>query len=42
MLRDVGGKFWKSPAWRLWITDEAGQTVCALRFSAEQPVSVQS
>ena len=35
MLKDIGGKFWKSPDWRLWVTDEAGQTICALRFSAE-------
>ena len=37
MLRDVGGKFWNSPDWRIWVTDEAGQTVCALNFSAENP-----
>jgi hypothetical protein len=36
MLRDVGGRFWNSRDWRLWVTDDAGQTVCALRFSAEQ------
>ena len=35
MLNDIGGKFWKSPDWRLWVTDEAGQTICALRFSTE-------
>jgi hypothetical protein len=37
MLRDVGGRFWNSPDWRIWVTDEAGQTVCALNFSAENP-----
>jgi hypothetical protein len=36
MLRDVGGRFWKHREWRMWVTDEAGATVCALRFSAEQ------
>jgi len=34
-LRDHGGKFWQHTEWRLWVTDEAGETVCALRFSAE-------
>ena len=37
MLRDVGRKFWNSPEWRIWVTDEAGETVCALKFSAERP-----
>jgi hypothetical protein len=37
LLRDVGGRFWNSPEWRLWVIDEAGQTICALRFSAEHP-----
>ena len=35
MLRDVGGRFWKRPEWRLWVTDETGHTICALRFSAD-------
>ena len=35
MLRDLDGRFWNSREWRIWVTDEAGQTVCALRFSAE-------
>jgi hypothetical protein len=36
MLRDVGGRFWNSGEWRIWVTDEAGQTVCALKFSSDQ------
>jgi hypothetical protein len=35
MLKDLDGRFWDSPDWRLWVTDEAGQTVCTLRFLAE-------
>ena len=35
VLRDLGAKFWTSDEWRLWVTDESGETVCALRFSAE-------
>ena len=34
-LRETGGKFWTGEEWRMWVTDEAGTTVCALRFSAE-------
>ena len=37
MLRDVGGRFWNSPEWRLCVIDEAGQRICALKFSAEHP-----
>jgi hypothetical protein len=35
MLRDYAGKFWGGTEWRMWVTDEAGATVCALKFSAE-------
>jgi hypothetical protein len=35
MLKDAGRKFWNDGEWRLQVTDEAGATVCALRFSAE-------
>lgn len=35
VLKDLGAKFWKSPEWRMWVTDEAGATVCGLRFSVE-------
>jgi hypothetical protein len=34
-LRDYGKNFWDGTEWRMWVTDEAGTTVCALRFSAE-------
>jgi hypothetical protein len=34
-LKDLDGKFWKSPDWRMWVTDEAGETVCTLTFSAQ-------
>ena len=37
ILRDVGRKFWDRPEWRIWVTDEAGETVCALKFSGERP-----
>ena len=35
MLRDHGRAFWGGTEWRMWVTEEAGVTVCALRFSAE-------
>jgi len=35
IIKDSGGKFWDGEEWRLWVTDEAGATVCALRFAAE-------
>ena len=35
VLRDIGAKFWNGQEWRLWVADEAGATVCALRFAAE-------
>ena len=35
MLKDHGRQFWNNGEWRLQVTDEAGATVCALRFSAE-------
>ena len=35
MLRDAGRRFWDGAEWRMWVTDEAGATVCKLRFSAE-------
>jgi len=40
MLRDVGRKFWNSPEWRIWVTDEADferETEDALeRFTRER------
>jgi hypothetical protein len=35
VLKDSGAKFWDGQEWRMWVTDEAGTTVRALRFSAE-------
>jgi hypothetical protein len=35
VLRDSGAKFWDGQEWRMWVTDEVGATVCALRFTAE-------
>jgi hypothetical protein len=35
VLRESGAKFWNGQEWRLWVTDEVGATVCALRFTAE-------
>lgn len=34
-LKDLSGLFWKSGAWRMWVTDESGATVCTLTFAAE-------
>ena len=36
MLRDSGGKFWNNGVWQLRVTDEAGDNVCALTFSADR------
>ena len=35
MLKDAGRKFWNNGQWRLRVADGAGETVCALPFSAE-------
>ena len=35
MLRELGGRFWNSGQWRMWVVDESGDTICAFRFSAE-------
>lgn len=35
MLKDHSREFWNEGEWRLHVTNEAGATVCALRFSAE-------
>jgi hypothetical protein len=37
IMREVGRKFWNRPEWRMWVTDDAGETVCAIKFSGEQP-----
>ena len=38
ILKESGAKFWTGTAWRLWVTDEAGDTLCALRFTAERRI----
>ena len=35
MLRASGRKFLHGDVWEMCVTDEAGKTVCRLRFSAE-------
>jgi len=37
MLRDKGETFWSGTEWHMIVTDEAGQIVCELRFSARCP-----
>ena len=34
ILRDMGGRFWRHPEWRLTVTDETGAEVLGLRVSA--------
>jgi hypothetical protein len=36
MLKDLGGKFWSNGQWQIRVTDEAGDKVCALTFSADR------
>jgi hypothetical protein len=36
LLSDHALKFWDHPDWRIWVTDEAGAKVCALRFSPDE------
>jgi hypothetical protein len=35
LLRELNGEFWLSQDWHIRVTDDAGETVCALRFSTE-------
>ena len=35
MLKENGRGLWGGIEWRMWVTDETGDTVCALRFTAE-------
>jgi uncharacterized protein DUF6894 len=35
MLKEIGREFLRDHAWEMHVTDEAGKTVCRLRFSAE-------
>jgi hypothetical protein len=34
-LQDAGMTFWAGEGWRLWVTDEQGDVVCSLKFTAE-------
>lgn len=36
ILRDMGAKFWNGTQWKLEVTDESGQALFVLRFSAEE------
>jgi hypothetical protein len=36
ILRDMGAKFWDGTEWKLEVTDEQGQILLTLRFSAEE------
>jgi Domain of unknown function (DUF6894) len=35
MLKEADRKFLQGDVWEMHVTDEAGKTVCRLRFSAE-------
>ena len=35
MLKETGREFLRDDVWEMHVTDEAGATVCRLRFSAE-------
>jgi hypothetical protein len=35
MLKERGCAFWHGTEWRMTVLDEAGATVCLLRFTAE-------
>jgi hypothetical protein len=34
-IRDLGRKFWAGEEWQMNVTDERGETVCTLNFSAK-------
>jgi hypothetical protein len=34
MLKDKGREFWSGTEWTMRVTDEGGDTVCVLEFSA--------
>ena len=36
LLRDMGAKFWNGTRWTLEVTDERGEVLFALRFSAQE------
>ena len=33
MVKDLDGRFWAHPEWRLTVVDESGATVCQLQVS---------
>jgi hypothetical protein len=35
-LKDLDGAFWVSEEWTMRVTDEAGATVCELKFSGKR------
>jgi hypothetical protein len=35
LLRDKGRGFWGGEEWTMQVVDEAGDTVCSLKFTAE-------
>jgi hypothetical protein len=35
MLKDFGIRLWSHPDWHMWVTDEAGKTICTLAVIAE-------
>ena len=35
ILRDEGDRFWNGPEWQMNVTDDTGQSVLKLRFSAD-------
>jgi hypothetical protein len=36
MMRDKGREFWPGTEWTMQVTDEEGETVCVLKFSARR------
>jgi hypothetical protein len=36
ILRESGRRFLQGDVWEMHVTDEAGKTVCRLRFSADE------
>lgn len=42
ILRDMGSRFWDGTEWRLEATDEQGEVLFVLRFSAEERLGMQT
>ena len=36
VIRDMGAKFWDGTSWKMEVTDELGQKLFTLHFSAEE------